>query len=144
MTTVEASPAVLDNAVWTSLRGAHSRFAEAYGAAVRYQSEVAPFHAVEDPDDPRAWSDLAELTGPAAEVAVAGGVPAAHPGWEVAGVCVVGTGAMFTLKRPAGREDDEADPSRAGAGPGRVPGVTATPGSCTSAKRAAIPRRVPA
>jgi ribosomal protein S18 acetylase RimI-like enzyme len=85
MTTVEASQQILDNAVWASLRGAHSRFAQAYGRAVRYQVDVAPFHALEDPEDPQAWADLAELTGPAAEVAVAGPVPAEHPGWQLAG-----------------------------------------------------------
>jgi hypothetical protein len=68
MTTVSAATKVLDNAVWASLLGPHSNFAQAYGRAVRYQPEVAPFHAVEDPEDPRAWSDLAELTGPARTV----------------------------------------------------------------------------
>ncbi|MGK5682782.1 GNAT family N-acetyltransferase [Actinoplanes sp. URMC 104] len=85
MTTVEAGRSVLDNAAWESLRGAHSRFAQAYGQAVRYEEDVAPFHALRDPQDPRAWADLAALTGPAAEVAVAGPVPASHPGWQVAG-----------------------------------------------------------
>jgi len=112
MTTVEASQAVLDNAVWASLRGTHSRFAEAYGKAVRYPSEVAPFHALEDPRDPRAWADLAELTGPAAEVAVAGPVPANHPGWqtvgEVAGVQFVDSALRaepFPEARPLGPSD---------------------------------------
>jgi ribosomal protein S18 acetylase RimI-like enzyme len=75
---------VLDDAVWQSLAGAHARFAQGYGRAVRYHPDVAPFHGLADPADPGAWADLAELAGPGAEVAVAGPVPAAHPGWEVA------------------------------------------------------------
>jgi ribosomal protein S18 acetylase RimI-like enzyme len=74
---------VLDHAVWASLTGPHARFAEVYGRAVRYPAGVAPFHALADPDHPAAWRDLAVLTGPGAEVAVAGSVPAAHPGWEL-------------------------------------------------------------
>ncbi|MFG1995073.1 GNAT family N-acetyltransferase [Actinoplanes sp. NPDC048988] len=90
MTTVSPGTSVLDNAAWESLTGPHARFAERYGQAARYQPDVAPFYALDDPNDPAAWKDLLELTGPGAEVAVAGPVPAAHPGWrlvdEVAGV----------------------------------------------------------
>ncbi|GAA0471509.1 hypothetical protein Ade02nite_34930 [Paractinoplanes deccanensis] len=90
MTTVSPGTSVLDNAAWQSLTGPHTRFAERYGRAARYSPEVAPFHALEDPGDPAAWADLLALAGPGAEVAVAGPVPAAHPGWrlvdEVAGV----------------------------------------------------------
>ncbi|MGA5300261.1 GNAT family N-acetyltransferase [Nucisporomicrobium flavum] len=85
MTAVDARLSVLDNAAWESLAGPHAHFAERYGRAARYPSSVAPFHALADPHDPAAWADLAELTGPGAEVAVAGPVPAACPGWEVAG-----------------------------------------------------------
>ncbi|MBL7259985.1 GNAT family N-acetyltransferase [Paractinoplanes lichenicola] len=82
MTTVQAG---LDDPVVASLRGEHSKFAQTYGRAIRYDPQVAPFHAVEDPDDPQAWADLAALTGPGAEVAVAGPIPKRHPGWEIAG-----------------------------------------------------------
>jgi ribosomal protein S18 acetylase RimI-like enzyme len=83
MTAVAVGEAVLDEAVWRSLAGAHARFAERLGRAVRYHPDVAPFHAIADPADPAAWTDLARLAGPGAEVAVAGPVPATHPGWEV-------------------------------------------------------------
>ena len=84
MTTVDAGPSVLDNAAWQSLTGPHAHLAERHGRAARYPASVAPFHAVADPADPGAWADLAELAGPDADVAVAGPVPAAHPGWRVA------------------------------------------------------------
>ncbi|MFD0522551.1 hypothetical protein [Paractinoplanes durhamensis] len=83
MTTVSADEAVLDNAVWESLIGPHAHLAQVHGLAARYPSEVAGFHALADSADPQAWRDLTELTGPDADVAVAGDVPAEHPGWEV-------------------------------------------------------------
>jgi ribosomal protein S18 acetylase RimI-like enzyme len=55
---------VLDRAQWESLVGAHARFAVRNGRAARYQPDVAPFVALEDADDPRAWDDVAELLGP--------------------------------------------------------------------------------
>ena len=75
----------LDNPVWDSLLGAHSGFAVVHGRAARYHSDVALFHALADPADPRAWADLAELTEPGAQVAIAGAGAWARPGWEVAG-----------------------------------------------------------
>ncbi|MEV6347362.1 GNAT family N-acetyltransferase [Actinoplanes sp. NPDC051851] len=74
---------VLDNPAWESLQGSHARFAEVHGQAARYRSDVAPFHALADPRDPQAWSDLAELIAPATTVFLshAGAVPS--PGWEV-------------------------------------------------------------
>jgi ribosomal protein S18 acetylase RimI-like enzyme len=84
---------VLDNAAWESLTGPHAHFAERHGLAARYPEAVAGFHALADPGDPRAWADLAELTGPGIDVAVAGDEPAAHPGWtstfRIAGVQLV-------------------------------------------------------
>jgi ribosomal protein S18 acetylase RimI-like enzyme len=79
MTTVDT--AVLDNPAWASLHGAHARFAQVNGRAARYHPDVAPFHALSDPADPRAWTDLAELVGPEVEVAVAGGPDRPFPGW---------------------------------------------------------------
>ena len=74
---VEACPKtssddVLDNAPWATLGGAHARFAERHGRAARYQADVAPFVALEDYADPRAWQDLAELLGPEGQAAVFG------------------------------------------------------------------------
>jgi ribosomal protein S18 acetylase RimI-like enzyme len=91
MTTVDT--AVLDNAAWASLHGVHARFAQVNGLAARYDPDVAPFHALADPADPQAWSDLAELVGPEVEIAVAGGPERPFPGWmitnRVAGVQLV-------------------------------------------------------
>jgi ribosomal protein S18 acetylase RimI-like enzyme len=84
MTTVEART-VLDNAAWASLTGPHARFAERHGRAVRYPADVAGFHALADPADPRAWADLAALVAPGATVAVAGAPLDAFPGWAVTG-----------------------------------------------------------
>ncbi|WP_030438942.1 GNAT family N-acetyltransferase [Actinoplanes subtropicus] len=75
---------MIDNPIWHSLTGAHSHLATVHGRAARYPDEVAQFYAVADPSDPASWVDLAELAGPGAEVAVAGPVPAEHPGWELA------------------------------------------------------------
>ncbi|GID30811.1 GNAT family N-acetyltransferase [Paractinoplanes brasiliensis] len=111
MTTVEAGRSVLDDPVVGSLRGTHSRFAQAYGKAVRYHPDVAPFHALADPADPRAWADLAALTGPAAEVAVAGPVPASHPGWVIAGEVA---GVQFVDESLAAEPFTEARPLYAG------------------------------
>ena len=43
-----------------------------------------PFAALADPEDPRAWADLAALAGPGEEVWVTG-LPTPPPGWETAG-----------------------------------------------------------
>jgi ribosomal protein S18 acetylase RimI-like enzyme len=73
---------VLDRSVWASLTGHHARFAERHGRAARYHPDVAPFVALADPADERAWADAAELVGPGGTFSLAG--PAAWPdGWEV-------------------------------------------------------------
>lgn len=75
---------VLDNAAWSALNGAHKRFAEAYGQAMRYQADVASFHVLPPGPSVSAWADLAELVGPGREFMMGGGVPLAPPdGWEV-------------------------------------------------------------
>lgn len=73
----------LDNPVWAALTGAHARFAVRAGRAARYLGDVAPFHALADPADPRAWDDLATLVEPGAAVTIAGAGRVAHPGWAV-------------------------------------------------------------
>ncbi|MEU1086266.1 GNAT family N-acetyltransferase [Streptomyces sp. NPDC005576] len=65
-------PHVLDNAAWAALTGAHRRFAEIVGSAARYRTDVAPFVALGDSADPRAWDDLAALLGPGTQTAVTG------------------------------------------------------------------------
>jgi ribosomal protein S18 acetylase RimI-like enzyme len=72
---------VLDNAAWAALTGPHAAFAQRVGRAARYPTDVSPFTALADPDDPRAWDDLAALVGPGADVPVSG-VQDAPDGWE--------------------------------------------------------------
>jgi GNAT superfamily N-acetyltransferase len=52
---------VLDRVVAASLEGHHAKFAHRRGQAVRYENDVTPFFAIEDPHDPAAWDDAAEL-----------------------------------------------------------------------------------
>jgi ribosomal protein S18 acetylase RimI-like enzyme len=74
---------VLENPVWAALSGPQACFAEASGDAARYQSEVSPFCAVADLDDPAAWDDLAALTG---EALLTGPSITAPQGWAEVGV----------------------------------------------------------
>jgi ribosomal protein S18 acetylase RimI-like enzyme len=76
-----APPHPLDNPVWAALTGPHRRFAEVHGRAARYPSDVSPFTALADPEDPLAWADLAALVGPGTAVAVSR-VPYVPDGWE--------------------------------------------------------------
>jgi ribosomal protein S18 acetylase RimI-like enzyme len=83
VTTVDATSShILDNPVWAALTGPHAHFAERIGRAARYHQDVAPFHAVSDEDDPRAWADLARLVGPGGTAAVRWATEAPY-GWEV-------------------------------------------------------------
>ncbi|MCT9007440.1 GNAT family N-acetyltransferase [Streptomyces rhizosphaerihabitans] len=77
-----AAPHILDNAAWAALTGPHAHLAERVGRAARYPTDVAPFTALDAPDDPRSWADLAELAGPGAVVAVTA-VEAVPEGWAV-------------------------------------------------------------
>ncbi|MBW6434674.1 GNAT family N-acetyltransferase [Actinoplanes hulinensis] len=85
----------LDDPAWNSLHGAHARFAVVHGRAARYDHEVAPFHALSDPADPKAWDDLADLVPLGEAVVIPGAGGAARPGWEadtrIGGVQLVAT-----------------------------------------------------
>jgi ribosomal protein S18 acetylase RimI-like enzyme len=59
----DADPAVLDNAVWHSLAGAHRQFAEREGRAARYDPDVSVFGGIADGSDD-AWLDLQKVVGP--------------------------------------------------------------------------------
>ncbi|MFB6583056.1 GNAT family N-acetyltransferase [Streptomyces sp. NPDC056402] len=79
----EVLDAVLDNPVWAALTGPHRGFAEfgPAGLAARYAPDTSPFSALADPQDPRAWADLAALAGPGQEVWVTG-LLTPPPGWQ--------------------------------------------------------------
>ncbi|HWS34839.1 MAG TPA: GNAT family N-acetyltransferase [Actinoplanes sp.] len=104
MTSSLTSTAVLDNPAWSSLTGAHARFAVTNGQAARYDDDVAPFHAVDDPADPQAWKDLAGLVPVGATVAITGAGGAVFPGWEIGGrgtgVQLVSTAALTSAPDP--------------------------------------------
>ncbi|MFF0085750.1 GNAT family N-acetyltransferase [Streptomyces canus] len=110
-----SSSHILDNPAWAALTGPHAHFAERIGHAVRYQQDVAPFHALSDEDDPRAWADLAALVGPGGTAAVRG-VTEAATGWEV-----VRTGHGVQLVDTALRA--EPDPEAVRLGPDDVPEI---------------------
>jgi GNAT superfamily N-acetyltransferase len=80
------APCPLDNPVWSSLSGLHAGLADPPGMngaqAGRYQRDVCPFGALDDPVDPRCWSALDDvLEGSAVALVVdPDQVPA---GWEV-------------------------------------------------------------
>jgi ribosomal protein S18 acetylase RimI-like enzyme len=60
----------LDNPVYAALTGAHSRFAQIRGQALRYPADVAPFFAL--PSEPSAadWVDATHLVPPGTYAAV--------------------------------------------------------------------------
>ena len=116
MTRAVAPTPVLDNPAWSSLTGVHAHLAQRYGQAARYPGDVAPFHALADPADPRAWADLAHLVEPGTSVSVAGAGQVAHPGWAVedtiAGVQLVDAGLRAA-----------PDPAAVPLGPADVPEI---------------------
>src|SRR5262245_53560341 len=70
---------ILDNAVWESLTGPHTRFAQRHGSAARYHPDVSPLLGMANDT---AWPDLASLAGPGAVVVVdTPGTP--PPNWTV-------------------------------------------------------------
>jgi ribosomal protein S18 acetylase RimI-like enzyme len=74
----------LDDAVRSSLRGAHAEFAQWSGRIARYDPEVAGFIGHPATLDHQDWEDLAALVGHSAEASLRGAhVP--PPGWEILG-----------------------------------------------------------
>src|SRR3954470_21705305 len=59
----DADLALLDNAVWHSLAGAHQPFAERDGLAARYDPDVSVFAGLGEDTD-AAWRDLGSVVGP--------------------------------------------------------------------------------
>jgi ribosomal protein S18 acetylase RimI-like enzyme len=95
----DADVRALENPVWSSVTGAHAGLADVrsvgHGRAGRYQTDVAPFGALEDPADPACWEALAELLDGHATCLLIEPADLA-PGWEVVavipGVQMDGTG----------------------------------------------------
>ena len=88
--------------MWAALSGPQACFAEASGDAARYSSDVAPFCAVADLDNPAAWRDLATLTR---EAFLTGPAITPPAGWEPV---VVASGSQMVGHGMTGVEDPEA------------------------------------
>jgi ribosomal protein S18 acetylase RimI-like enzyme len=73
----------LNYPVYAALTGAHSRFAETRGRAVRYPADVAPFLAVPPDASADDWIDAAELVPAGTYVAVQRSEPETPDGWSV-------------------------------------------------------------
>ena len=72
----------LDNPVWASLTGSHSRLALVNGRAARYPGDVSPFMGVPDDARPDDWRQLADLAG--ADPVVLMNPPTSLPaGWSL-------------------------------------------------------------
>jgi ribosomal protein S18 acetylase RimI-like enzyme len=105
----------LDRVVAASLEGHHAQFARRRGRAVRYETDVTPFFAIEDPHDPAAWDDAAELLDDG-ETAAFPGVLTCPSEWKLIakldGVQMVGTGVS-----------PKPDPGAVRLGPNDVPEI---------------------
>jgi ribosomal protein S18 acetylase RimI-like enzyme len=62
--------ALLDNPAYTSLCGAHARFAQVRGRVRRYPADVAPFLGMPSSPSPQDWRDAAGLVAPGTYAAV--------------------------------------------------------------------------
>jgi N-acetylglutamate synthase-like GNAT family acetyltransferase len=96
---------VLDHPAWTSLHGAHARFALTHGDAARYQPDVAPFVAVSDTPGESVWADLFALMGPGGTATLIDPPQPFPPGWEVIGM---GYGVQMVEASVDAAHDDEA------------------------------------
>jgi ribosomal protein S18 acetylase RimI-like enzyme len=109
--------AVLDEIVWASLTGPHHRhLVQRHGSAARYHPDVAPFVGLADPADPRSWSDVAGLVGPAATFAVSGTDIDPPAAWTSN---LVGTGVQLVDVAL----DKQEDPDALRLGPADVPEI---------------------
>jgi ribosomal protein S18 acetylase RimI-like enzyme len=77
---------ILDRAGWNALTGPHVHLAEVNGLARRYPTDISPFNAVEDIENPQAWRDLRELIGGSGTGIVIGEKLPAPAGWEISQV----------------------------------------------------------
>ncbi len=73
----------LNHPLYAALTGAHSRFAQMRGRAVRYPPEVAPFLAVPPDATASDWTDAVDLVASGAYVAVQRPGPETPNGWSV-------------------------------------------------------------
>jgi ribosomal protein S18 acetylase RimI-like enzyme len=100
-------PHPLDNPVLWSLAGAHARFAQRRGNAVRYQPDVAPFLALPDDPDQADWADVTSLAWPGGLLWLPARRLPPPAGWAAA---AVGEGVQLTGERLEVAADPEAVP----------------------------------
>lgn len=102
----------LDNPVWSALTGTHVHLGEGTGLGRRYPVDVSPFSGLADQRDPRAWTDLAAVAGPGAEVVVPA-LERTPPGftvtWRLPGVQLVATDAFASSRSASVVELGEPD-----------------------------------
>ena len=100
----EPGEAVLDNAVWESLTGAHVDLAEVMGTVRRYRRSISPFIGMPTTVTTEVWADLARLAGSGAVVPIAGSDVTPPDGWEqvdsIRGVQLVATDAVVGAMDP--------------------------------------------
>ncbi len=88
--------------MWAALTGPQACFAEASGDAARFATDISPFCAVADPDDPAGWADLAKLTD---QALLTGPSITPPPGWTMVRTM---TGMQMAGHGMTGVEDPEA------------------------------------
>lgn len=71
----------LDNPAWSSLTGAHARFASGNALVKHFPEDVCPFVGIKDWSDPDIWDAIIDVFGHGAEVGVSHADPALPDGW---------------------------------------------------------------
>jgi ribosomal protein S18 acetylase RimI-like enzyme len=83
----------LDNPVFSSLTGAHARFAERRGNVLRYPVDVCPFLGMPDEPVEADWADAADLGGPEGLLPLVGVRGQPPDGWDLV---MTGEGVQMT------------------------------------------------
>ncbi len=96
---------VLDNAVWAALKGPQAPFAEVFGLARKFASDISPFGAIANHDDPHCWRDMAQLICNGETVVLTGNEIIVPDEWELIGG---GTGKQMIGEAVFGKEEPEA------------------------------------
>ncbi len=96
---------ILDNAVWAALEGPQAPFAEVFGLARKFATEVSPFGAIANHNDPQCWRDMARLVGAGGTIVLTGKEINVPDDWELMGG---GTGKQMTGDNVLGKADPEA------------------------------------
>ena len=96
---------ILDNAVWAALKGPQAPFADVFGLARKFASDISPFGAIANHDDPQCWRDMAHLIGSGGTIVLTGREINVPDDWELVGG---GTGNQMIGDQVSGKADSEA------------------------------------